>query len=144
MIAAVQDDSEEWVTTKKVEIVTTKNIERKVERKVVLEDGRVMEEEIPVVTVDTTEDKKVYQTDQDEERRLLREIRGGECDDKVTSVKNIKDIKENLIKTEAVQSIGNIARKVGLFASIHDLWYTKRLVNGSFSSSLLFLSFKAN
>ena len=144
MIAAVQDDSEEWVTTKKVEIVTTKNIERKVERKVVLEDGRVMEEEIPVVTVDTTEDKKVYQTDQDEERRLLREMRGGECDDKVTSVKNIKDIKENLIKTEAVQSIGNIARKVGLFASIHDLWYTKRLVNGSFSSSLLFLSFKAN
>ena len=112
MIAAVQDDSEEWVTTKKVEIVTTKNIERKVERKVVLEDGRVMEEEIPVVTVDTTEDKKVYQTDQDEERRLLREMRGGECDDKVTSVKNIKDIKENLIKTEAVQSIGNIARKV--------------------------------
>jgi len=111
MIAAVQDDSEEWVTTKKVEIVTTKNIERKVERKVVLEDGRVMEEEIPVVTVDTTEDKKVYQTDQDEERRLLREMRGGECDDKVTSVKNIKDIKENLIKTEAVQSIGNIARK---------------------------------
>ena len=37
---------EEWVTTKKVDIVTTKSVERKVQRQIVLEDGRVVEEEV--------------------------------------------------------------------------------------------------
>ena len=57
---------EEWVTKKKVDIVTTKSVERKVQRQIVLEDGRVVEEEVPVVTVDTTEDTQTFQTDQDE------------------------------------------------------------------------------
>ena len=73
MIPRVDDgenDGKEWVTTKKVEIVTTKNVERKILRQVVLEDGRVVEEEIPTVTVDTTEDKQTFETDQDEERNL--------------------------------------------------------------------------
>ena len=64
-----RDAEEEWVTTKKVEIVTTKNVERKIQRQVVLQDGRVVEEEIPTVTVDTTEDKQSFETDQDEARR---------------------------------------------------------------------------
>merc|ERR1719228_629495 len=33
-----------------------------------LEDGRVLSEDIPIVTIDSTEDKQIYQTDQDEER----------------------------------------------------------------------------
>ena len=40
------DLQEEWVTTKKVDIVTTKSVERKVQRQIVLEDGRVVEEEV--------------------------------------------------------------------------------------------------
>jgi len=55
---------EEWVTKKKVEITTTKNVERKIHRQLVLEDGRVVEEELPTVTVDTTEDKQTFETDQ--------------------------------------------------------------------------------
>ena len=35
----------------KVEITTTKNVERKIHRQLVLEDGRVVEEELPTVTV---------------------------------------------------------------------------------------------
>ena len=34
------------MTTKKVDIVTTKSVERKVQRQIVLEDGRVVEEEV--------------------------------------------------------------------------------------------------
>ena len=34
-----------------MEITTTKNVERKIHRQLVLEDGRVVEEELPTVTV---------------------------------------------------------------------------------------------
>ena len=115
---------EEWVTTKKVEIVTTKNVERKIQRQVVLEDGRVMEEEIPTVTVDTTTDKQTFETEQDEERNLEGDgntmltsrfdTSGGVLvGDKFTRVKKINDVRENLVKTEAMQHIGNIATRVG-------------------------------
>ena len=122
----VENDGEEWVTTKKVEIVTTKNVERKVQRQIVLEDGRVVEEEIPTVTVDTTEDKKIFETDQDEERDwsglASSQLAGSKVEtaggmmvgDKMTRVKRIKDVRESLVKTEAVQAIGDISRKVSM------------------------------
>merc|ERR1719309_1450080 len=115
------DAEEEWVTTKKVEIVTKKNVERKIQRQVVLEDGRVVEEELPTVTVDTTEDKQTFETDQDEERHLEGgqgvvvtstrfDTKGGVLvGDKFTSVKKINDVKENCVRTEAVQDLGDIA-----------------------------------
>merc|ERR1719435_241415 len=111
---------EEWVTKKKVEITTTKNIETKVYRQLVLEDGRVLDEEVPTVTIDRTEDKQIFETDHDEERDLLnnqnekavkstfdtdREVHIG---DKFRTVKTTKDVKENVTRTEAVQNIGNI------------------------------------
>jgi len=113
---------EEWVTTKKVEIVTTKNVERKIQRQVVLEDGRVVEEEIPTVTIDTTEDKQTFETDQDEERNLEGrrlsqnaskfDTSGGVLvGDKFTRVKKINDVRENLVKTEAMHNLGDIASK---------------------------------
>ena len=113
------DTEEEWVTTKKVDIVTTKSVEKKIQRQIVLEDGRVVEEEVPVVTVDTTEDKQTFQTDQDEER----ELEGGDpvnskfdgsvlVGDKFTRVKKINDVTESLVKTEALQNIGDIKSKV--------------------------------
>ena len=118
-----REAEEEWVTTKKVEIVTTKNVERKIQRQVVLEDGRVVEEEIPTVTVDTTEDKQTFETDQDEERNLEGEgttsianrfdTSGGVLvGDKFTSTKKINDVRENLVKTEAMQDLGDIRSKV--------------------------------
>jgi len=114
---------EEWVTKKKVEITTTKNVERKIQRQLVLEDGRVVEDEIPTVTNDTTEDKQTFETDHDEDRKVEEgtgidliqskfNSKGGLLvGDKFTSVKRIQDVKENLVKTEAVQNMGDIRSK---------------------------------
>ena len=124
--AKLGDAEEEWVTTKKVDIVTTKSVEKKIQRQIVLEDGRVVEEEVPVVTVDTTEDKQTFQTDQDEERELEADEAGGAkyaaskfdgngsvlVGDKFTRVKKINDVTESLVKTEALQDIGDIKSKV--------------------------------
>ena len=115
---------EEWVTKKKVEITTTKNIETKVFRQLVLEDGRVLDEEVPTVTIDRTEDKQIFETDHDEERDLkdndmavystLDKNGGVNLGDKFTSVKTTKDVKENVTRTEAVQNIGNIRSRVSI------------------------------
>lgn len=48
--------AEEWETRKKKEITTTRQIETRVKRQVVLEDGEVVEDSGPQVTTNTTED----------------------------------------------------------------------------------------
>lgn len=48
--------TEEWETRKKKEITTTRQIETRVKRQVVLEDGEVVVDSGPVVTTNTTED----------------------------------------------------------------------------------------
>lgn len=48
--------AEEWETRKKKEITTTRQIETRVKRQVVLEDGEVVEDTGPQVTTNTTED----------------------------------------------------------------------------------------
>ncbi len=58
---------EDWVTRKRVEVKTTKNIEKRVQRQVVLEDGRVIEEDDPEITVDTIEDTQSHSDSADEE-----------------------------------------------------------------------------
>ena len=120
--AKLGEAEEEWVTTKKVDIVTTKSVERKIQRQIVLEDGRVVEEEVPTVTVDTTEDKQTFQTDQDEEREVEdgdeRRIPTSKFDgsvlvgDKFTRVKKTNDVTESLVKTEALQNLGDIRSRV--------------------------------
>ena len=121
-------NEEEWVTKKKVEITTTKNIETKVFRQLVLEDGRVLDEEVPTVTIDKTEDKQVFVTDHDEERDLdncknkkavkstFHMDEGAHIGDKFSKIKTTKDIQENVTRTEAVQNIGNIRSGVSLLA----------------------------
>ena len=95
----------------------------KIQRQVVLEDGRVVEEELPTVTVDTTEDKQTFETDQDEQRNLEGQenikvaskfdTSGGVLvGDKFTSTKKVNDVRENLVKTEALQDLGNLRSKV--------------------------------
>ena len=121
-------NEEEWVTKKKVEITTTKNIETKVFRQLVLEDGRVLDEEVPSVTIDKTEDKQIFVTDHDEERDLNNRVNekavksafhmheGGHVGDKFSTIKTTKDVKENVTRTKAVQIIGNIRSRVSLLA----------------------------
>ena len=105
---------ETWTTKKKVEVVTTKNIERTIQRQVVLEDGRVLDEEIPVVTVDTIENKEIFETDHDEEQDndYNDSRRGVDVGDRVTTFKTTKDLTENVTKTEASHNIGLIATRV--------------------------------
>lgn len=106
---------ETWTTKKKVEVVTTKNIERTIQRQVVLDDGRVLDEEIPVVTVDTIENKEIFETDHDEEQDNDYNDRrrgAGGVGDKVTTFKTTKDITENVTKTQASHNIGKIAQRV--------------------------------
>jgi len=102
-----------WTTKKKVEVVTTKNIERTIQRQVVLEDGRVLDEEIPVVTVDTIENKEIFETDHDEEQDndYNDRRREAEVGDRVTTFKTTKDLRENVTKTEASHNIGLIASR---------------------------------
>ena len=109
------EDNEKWLTKKKVEIVTTKNIEKTIQRQLVLEDGRVLDEDVPIVTLDTTENKEMFETDHDETRdNPAYNRRGDEMNigDKVTTLKTTKDVKENVTKTEASQNIGSIASRV--------------------------------
>ena len=119
---------EEWVTKKRVEITTTKNIETKVFRQLVLEDGRVLDEEVPTVTIDRTEDKQIFETDHEEERDLDNHVNekavnskfstdeGVRVGDQFSAVKTTKDVKENVTRTEAVQNIGNICSRVSLLS----------------------------
>lgn len=44
------------MTKKKTELTTTKQIETRVKRQVVLEDGKVVEDSGPIVETNTTED----------------------------------------------------------------------------------------
>jgi len=108
-----QDNPEKWLTKKKVEIVTTKNIEKTIKRQLVLEDGRILDEDIPIVTLDTTENKEVFETDHDEERDNLdyNKMVQMNIGDKVTTLRTTKDVKENVTKTEASQNIGSIANR---------------------------------
>ena len=105
---------ETWTTKKKVEVVTTKNIERTIQRQVVLEDGRVLDEEVPVVTIDTIENKETFETDHDEEQDndYNDRRRGLGVGDKVTTFKTTKDVTENVTKTEASHNIGQLAQRV--------------------------------
>lgn len=47
---------EEVVTKKKTELTTTRHIETRVKRQIVLEDGKVIEDSGPIVETNTTED----------------------------------------------------------------------------------------
>ena len=108
--------SEKWRTKKKVEIVTTKNVEKTIKRQLVLEDGRVLDEDIPIVTLDTTENKEIFETDHDEERDNRDYNKRAEMNtgDKVMTLKTTKDVKENVTKTEASHNIGSIANRVSI------------------------------
>lgn len=50
------DFAEEVVTKKKTELTTTRQIETRVKRQIVLEDGKVIEDSGPIVETNTTED----------------------------------------------------------------------------------------
>ncbi|XP_072394305.1 uncharacterized protein chas isoform X3 [Diabrotica undecimpunctata] len=78
---------EEWVSKKKTEVTNTKQIETRVKRQVVLEDGKVVEDSGPMVTTNTTEDTETQEHHQTELRKL--------GDDDVDGIKALDDGGEN-------------------------------------------------
>ncbi|GJQ80952.1 hypothetical protein Trydic_g4769 [Trypoxylus dichotomus] len=125
---------EEWVSKKKTEVTNTKQIETRVKRQVVLEDGKVVEDTGPMVTTNTTEDTETQEHHQTELRKLGEDdvdgeqlaLEGGSRDTpdsakwvvvpnpdglvrevkekRVISREEIEDVKE----TEEVQHLGDI------------------------------------
>lgn len=71
---------EDWITKKRVETKTVKNIEKRIQRQVVLEDGRVIEEDDPEVTLDTIEDIESHSDD---------------CDDDIKHIGTLVPVREN-------------------------------------------------
>ncbi|XP_015438829.1 PREDICTED: uncharacterized protein LOC107193830 [Dufourea novaeangliae] len=121
-IALVKE--EEWETRKKKEITTTRQIETRVKRQVVLEDGEVVVDSGPLVTTNTTEDIE-QQEHTTQERRTTgdqpQEVewptggRGSADDGSVvqkesneTVVKSREEIEERL-ETEDRQQLGDIS-----------------------------------
>ncbi|XP_076169395.1 chascon [Ptiloglossa arizonensis] len=115
---------EEWETRKKKEITTTRQIETRVKRQVVLEDGEVVVDSGPLVTTNTTEDVE-QQEHTTQERRTTgdqpQEVewpaggRGSADDGSVvqkelneTVVRSREEIEERL-ETEDRQQLGDIS-----------------------------------
>ena len=57
-----------------VEVKTTKNTERRVQRCIVLEDGRIIEHDDPHIVVDTIEDTQTHEFDHLEDKAVAREL----------------------------------------------------------------------
>lgn len=60
--------TEEVVTKKKTELTTTRQIETRVKRQVVLEDGKVVQDSGPIVETNTTEDTDKQESETTEVR----------------------------------------------------------------------------
>lgn len=60
---------EEWTTSKKVVNHKTKQVETRVQRQIVLEDGKVVADSGPQVTTKTTEDNKVEETENTDHKK---------------------------------------------------------------------------
>lgn len=62
--------AEEIITKKKTELTTTRQIETRVKRQVVLEDGKVVQDSGPIVETNTTEDTDKQESKTTEVRRF--------------------------------------------------------------------------
>ncbi|XP_057665225.1 zinc finger CCCH domain-containing protein 13 isoform X3 [Diorhabda carinulata] len=80
---------EEWVSKKKTEVTNTKQIETRVKRQVVLEDGKVVEDSGPMVTTNTTEDSATQEHHQTELRKL--------GDDEVDGTKALEGVDKHVV-----------------------------------------------
>jgi hypothetical protein len=127
------------VSKKKTEVTNTKQIETRVKRQVVLEDGKVVEDSGPLVTTNTTEDTETQEHHQTELRKLgddeadgPRALEGlvgkelAEPGSKWVSVANpdgvVREVKEKRVvsreeteevkETEDVQHFGDITDEV--------------------------------
>ncbi|GAB0097062.1 zinc finger CCCH domain-containing protein 13 isoform X1 [Sergentomyia squamirostris] len=123
--------NEEWIKKKKTELTTTRQIETRVKRQVILEDGKVVDDSGPIVFTNTTEDTE-KQESQTTERRDLGEnetaalevientktllghtVPSGGVVREVKEKKIVsREEKEELLETEDVQHLGDFSDEV--------------------------------
>ncbi|KAF4530542.1 hypothetical protein B566_EDAN016995 [Ephemera danica] len=115
---------EEWVTKKKVELTTTRQIETRVQRQLVLEDGKVVEDSGPIVSTNTTEDTEKQETKNTEHRTtgddppgegwlaIPMEGEGAVVKEVRERVVHSKEEVEELTETEDVKHQGDLSDNV--------------------------------
>ncbi|CAG0904747.1 unnamed protein product, partial [Darwinula stevensoni] len=112
---------EEWVTSRKVQVQTTKQVETRVQRQVVLEDGKVVDDTGPHVTTNTTADVVTTETEDQEHRKMGDDPPEGDWvaipGSKVVSEKterktNTREEKEDFLETEKEEHLGDVAHNV--------------------------------
>uniref|UniRef100_A0A1B0DHE9 Uncharacterized protein n=1 Tax=Phlebotomus papatasi TaxID=29031 RepID=A0A1B0DHE9_PHLPP len=125
--------SEEWIKKKKTELTTTRQIETRVKRQVILEDGKVVDDSGPIVSTNTTEDTEKQESQTTERKDLGEDEPSGEVvgaidmgrksisllghpaspDGVVREVKEKKIVsreeKEELLETEDVKHLGDFS-----------------------------------
>ncbi|KYB26130.1 hypothetical protein TcasGA2_TC006187 [Tribolium castaneum] len=99
---------EEWVSKKKTEVINTKQIETRVKRQVVLEDGEVVEDSGPMVTTNTTEDTETQEHHQTE----LRKLGDDEPDGPSKAVEGTPEVPSDGSKWVAVPNPEGVVREV--------------------------------
>ncbi|XP_019758899.2 uncharacterized protein LOC109536892 isoform X3 [Dendroctonus ponderosae] len=99
---------EEWISKKKTEVLNTKQIETRVKRQVVLEDGKVVEDSGPMVTTNTTEDTETQEHHQTE----LRKLGDDEVDGPKAEVEGRENITPEKSNWVAVPNSDGIVREV--------------------------------
>ncbi|KAG0697759.1 hypothetical protein GWK47_026225 [Chionoecetes opilio] len=118
---------EEWLTRKKVTTTTTKNIETRTQREVMLEDGEVVEDSGPLVTTDTTENTITNEVVADENLKPEGQEGGTELapredwvpvggavvvSEKKEHILTSHQVAENKRETEEVVHLGDVTNKV--------------------------------
>lgn len=112
------NNSEDWITKKRVETVTKKNLERQIHRQVVLDDGRVIVEDKPEVTVDTVEDRQSHEEEGGEDKAIGFEgynsynTRGDTVlQEKHQTNVHTQDVSRRSTTTAAAQNLGELSHK---------------------------------
>lgn len=127
---AIPKHDEEYLTKRKVEVKTKKNTEKRVQRQVVLRDGRVIAQADPEVIVDTIEDTKNYEEERLENRDRLEDehevvivpryhtrrpkwTEDNVVDDNFSRKINTHDVKENVKTTRTMggKVVGVVKRR---------------------------------
>ncbi|XP_073972617.1 chascon isoform X2 [Rhodnius prolixus] len=115
---------EEWVTKKKVEVVTKRQIATRVQREVLLEDGKVVQDSGPKVTTTTTEDTQKQESENTEHHDMGNGSGGQDggrrpLEDEGSAAEVLKEVREKrvttrqetneTVETEDIKHLGDIS-----------------------------------
>jgi len=125
-LATLADERCEYKTTRRLETRTTKNTEKRVQRQVVLGDGRVLARAEPQVTVDKVEDFRTHERENVDEDdadsayligpsmySTAKKRAGDVVDETLKRTVNTRDVREDVktTSTPGARLVGRIRRK---------------------------------